>query len=324
MSLFKKDIIAFKQPFIDKYTLSIKSNIRAGGMPIKTEAIIRWEVKVKSIDENSIVFELLKLDDLLVDDGGNRIVKSVAEVSQLFSNMFKEVEVILNENYHIVKLLNPNIIKKKWEWTRKDISRLKDQEKILAHVINVNDEQFSNNQNMIEAIEQGEFFKFYFHQLYGHKENSISKVVKKKNYANTTYMDWSFGNTKLSENDHYTDYKLKGYLETTINKDWIKKAYKDFSHLKLDELKPVFEEEGKYRINKKTGQLIHASLTTKEIVHPELLFFEYMYVLESDTYNNNKESSSPIQSPISNNSQVEENRYNGNSKNSGFSLIVDE
>lgn len=284
MGLFSKDRIAFKQSFTEKYKLEVTSNIKTGNMLIDSKVEIRWEVKVKSISENRINFELLTLDNQLIEYN-NPLVKTMFDMNQVFSKIYSELDLIVNGNYKLIEIKNADLLDIKWRRIKLDLQdMIAEEPKIIGEIINLNDKNFESPDLLKSIVQNNEFFLIYFHHLYGNKVPAITKRITKKNIFNTAFVDWEYRNSKQKEvSGEYADYEIEGFVETNLNLEWVKKYYASFSHLDLEKIEPVMTEEGLYRIDSDTGGIRHAILTRKEIAHPQLLHGTTKYELKSES-----------------------------------------
>lgn len=281
MGIFNKKRIEFKQPFIEKYRLTITSDIQTGNMPVKSKAIIRWEVKVKSIYENHINLEIITLDNELVEYN-NPLIKSMADMNKVLSVMWSELDLVLNRNYKLIKINNLVLLKEKWERIKAEMkSLLSEEPELISDVINLNDKNFENPDVVANLIQNSEFFLIYFHHVFGSGYHSVSDRTKNKNIFNTALIDWSYKIDQTNtDNDGTLLFDVEGYVETSLNRNWVKESYKSFSHLDLDEIQPKMSEKGKYRIDVETGKIVTAYLEKKEIVHPQILHGTIRYELQ--------------------------------------------
>ena len=286
----EKHQIAIREPFIEKYKLTVIADIMAGSMSIKTKAEIRWEVKVKTVNDDGVDIEIITLDNQLIETN-NPMAKEMALMSQAFSKMYSEINITLNDKYKIVHINNLDIIHKKWDWLKVELENIKNNNEAVQNVIEINDQLFATPEKIKTAIENNEFFAIFFHHIYGTSIPNTMGTFPQKNLFNTAFIKWNY-NTKLITNiymqPNYVDIEIEGFPNMSFDKNWVKEAYKNFSHLNVAELKPKHTENGHYRIEQKTGKLLQATLERKEVVHPQLLHATILYELISETAENNK------------------------------------
>jgi hypothetical protein len=319
MGIFDKKRIEFKKPFTEKYRLTIASNIQTGNMPITSKAIIRWEIKVKSVNEKYINIEIITLDNALVEYN-NPLVKSMADMNRVLAGMWSELDLILDKDYELVKINNLELLKEKWGRIKSELKDILSEEpEIISNIINLNDKNFESPDVIVNLIRNNEFFQIYFHHVFGSTYHSIGKPVKSKNIFNTSIQDWTYGVTQIDSYDDDTlAFDLTGYLETSLNRNWVKESYKAFTHLDLNKIQPVMTEEGKYHIDMETGKIIKAYIEKKEIAHPQLLHASIRYDLQLEKTEQAKQTPNPV--PGQRNPVFEQSEVNTPVR----SLIVDD
>lgn len=278
MGLFGNDNkIKIKEPFENKYRLTITSDIQTGSMPINTKAEIRWNVKVKSVSEDKVAIEVITLDNQLLESN-NPMVKDIANMSQVFAKIYSELDFEIDKKAKLLKLLNIDLIKEKWSRIKNDLKEVESQDPMITQVISLNDDQLADNQTLFRAINNNEFFGIYFHHLYGNSYHSATDLVQNKNILNTILLKWAYRIDKIENRDSkYDTFRINGFLKTSMSE--IKKSYNVFSHLEAKDLNPVFIEDGIYDLDPSSGKIIKAVLEKKEIVHPLLLHATIKYEL---------------------------------------------
>jgi hypothetical protein len=289
MGIFDRKRIGFKQTFIEKYRLTVTSNVHTGNMPIESKMMTRWELKVKSINEDYINFEVITLDSKLVEYN-NQIVKSMADMNQIFAGMYSELDLTIDRNYNLVKINNRELLEEKWNRIKSDLENvLSEEPEIVSHVINLNDKNFENPDVITDLIRNNEFFLIYFHHVFGKTYPSGNDQATSKNILNTAMLDWDYLVRRIKDNvDGIDTIGVEGFLRTQLNRHWIKENYKAFSHLDLEKIKPEMREYGEYQIEVATGKIVKAFLEKKETVHPKLLHATIRYDLESEEINSVK------------------------------------
>lgn len=279
MGIFGKKKVSFIEPFDEKYKLLVTSDIRTGNMTIESQVEIRWDVRVRAVSENRIHLELLTLDNRLISCN-NPIVKSMADMNRLFSGLYSELDLVLDGDYRLVEIKNLDLLATKWQRIKAELEEtIGDEPELLGTVINLNDKNFESPDLLLDLVVNNEFFMIYFHHLYGCEIPSTTGCVAKKNIFNTAMVEWRYRYTEEDRTDDCDEYAVDGFLNTKLNKDWVKKHYAGFTHLDLNKIRPVMTEEGVYRINSHTGQILEATLTKEEIAHPEILYGTIRYEL---------------------------------------------
>lgn len=295
-----QNAIRFRQPFTEKYTLTVNTNIQAGHFPIETKTVIRWSLQVIAIDEQgNAEIELLTLENLMVNTN-NPNLQDIVALNQVFSKMYSELHLIIDVYGKVKTILNLNHIQDKWEKTKQDLKEIQEQVPELQMLLNLNDEIFNTPDKIKIAIENNEFFKHYFHRIYGKPQPIIPYSVGQLNLLQTTPANWGYTFTNKPDYDfeHIKDIKVSytGDANVTADNDWKKKAYGHLQGVDLKKLNPVLIESGVYDFNAKTGKLYHAEIVIKEIADPNFIHGKTHFVLESDSNkkkNNNETKSEP-------------------------------
>lgn len=279
MGIFSKQHVSILKPFDEKYKLLVSSEIRTGNMTIESEIEIRWDVRVRSVSSGRIHLELLTLENRLVH-WNNPIVKSLADMNRVLGDLYSELNLVIDDGYRLVEIRNLDLLSTKWKRIKADLEEsIGDEPELLGAVINLNDKNFENPNLLFDLVRHNEFFTIYFHHLYGGTVPSTTDSVSKKNIFNTALVDWRYS---LSSSGDADEYLIEGRPSTRLNKEWVKKHYAGFTHLDLEKIRPVMKEEGVYRLDPDTGQLVKATLVREETAHPELLYGTIRYELMQD------------------------------------------
>ncbi|MDN5288348.1 MAG: hypothetical protein JWR38_4622 [Mucilaginibacter sp.] len=316
-----KHTILIREPFIEKYTLTIVTDIMAGNLPIKSKTEIRWQLKVNRVEADYTDIELITLDNQLLESN-NPMVKDMAGMSQAFSRMYNELQVRVDSTGKVLQILNIDLIRKKWDQTKAEITDLQETNPAIKNIISLNDELFITPDKMALAVQNNEFFMIYYHHFYGLSLPGTTKSYVQRTVLNTADLSWRYNVSNVSDTydtgDLYVE--VDGIVNTSTGGGWAKEAYKAFSHLDLASLKPDFEERGVYRFDKSSGMLVSADLLKKEMVHPQLLHATISYHITSDTAplrtqeTQTKQTQSPLTPPV-----APPGRRAG-----GFSILADE
>lgn len=292
--------VYFKEPFQDKYTLTVISDVLAGSIPIKTTTEIRWDFKVTNVTEEGAFVELLTLEHELIDSN-NPNLHELARMTQAFGRMYNELSLFINQQGQVIEVLNLEMIRKKWLATKAELQRLDQESEVIKGIIVLNDELFTTPEKINQAITQNEFFTLYFNQIYGKKLPYTSKV-KKWNHFQQAEVEWFFTIQPVSSllpaaNEAIIE--ITGDAVTKFNKEWMTKAYQSFPNIDISVLQPRMIETGNYTLNPKNGKLLKAVLLKEEVAHPQLLFSKIEYVLEADSAAANKEKKQQEQNTTS-------------------------
>ncbi|HMG10885.1 MAG TPA: hypothetical protein VK609_20375 [Mucilaginibacter sp.] len=316
-----KSVITIREPFIDKYTLIIITDIMAGNLPIKSKTEMRWQVKIDSVNDAFAEMEIITLDNQLLESN-NPMVKDIAGMSQAFSKMYNELRVRIDTAGRLLQILNIDQILKKWGHIKAEIEALQEANPAIQHIISLNDELFVTPDKMKVAVEKNEFFMMFFHHFFGLQFPATTTTYVKRSLLNTADLKWRYNMraTPGTNNNNDVNVHIEGLMDTNTGGGWVKEAYKHFSHLDLANLKPVFEENGTYRVDKNSGMLISAELVKKEIVHPQLLKATISYHMIAD--------SAPARDSNQQVSQVSQAsrqpEVSGVRQTSGFSFLMDD
>ena len=194
----------------------------------------------------------------------------------------------------ILKVINLQQIKDKWEDTKTQLLKIQEQEPALMALITINDEIFAENNKIRIAIENNEFFKHYFGKIYGKTLPIDRKMIVQKNVLQTADAEWiyNFDYSPQIGAEHLKDIAVtSNALADTDSSNWKKHAYGHLPDIETKNLRPNLTEEAIYRCNFKTGKLHFAETTISEIAMPNFIEASMVYTIESDSY---KENSSAI------------------------------
>lgn len=257
----------------------------AGAIPIKTTTEIRWDLRVKNIRQDAIEIELLTLDNELVATN-NPALKDMARMNQAFARMYSELHLLIDRSGQVKKVLNEDLIKRKWTATKAELQAIEDQVEAVRGIIDLNDEIFTNPEKIVTAIQQNEFFSVYFHRVYGRKLPGDTPVETKWNHFQQAQLDWSFNlrpNSALPaiQGQQTVSVDITGTALTNIDQEWMKKAYAAFHHIDTTQVKPRLIESGRYQIDPQTGRLKEAYLLKEEVAHPQFIHSKLEYSMKA-------------------------------------------
>lgn len=270
--------------FLSKYTMTIDTEVMVGSIFIKSKAEVRWQLEVLKVTENFAQINIIMLHHRILESN-SPMISDIAGLSMAFGNMYSELELVINDRGKVEKIINLEDIRKKWQWVKQDMEKLIDEDPSLKDVILLNDELFSSDKKIIQAVEANDFFSIYFHQFWGIGIPSSRNGVIKYNLLNTAEIKYFYTlNMRVAydkEGDRPMEFTITAYPETTINKSWIKETYKGFAHLPLEGMKPEFNDESIYLLAS-YGKIYHAVVKKSEVMHPTLLYVKYRYDLKAD------------------------------------------
>lgn len=294
MSNLLKETIRFRTPFTENYTLIAETKIKSGYFDMQTKAKTRWALRVIAIDENgNTELELFTLEQLMVDTN-NENLNDIISLNQVFSRMYSELHIVINIKGEVVKIINLERIKEKWEETKIQLLKIQQQEPALLQLVTINDEIFANTDKIKIAIENNEFFNHYFGKIYGNKLPISRRMIPQKNVLQTADAEWifNFSYSPQFDTEHLNDILIKYKGEATTHQtDWKRKAYGHLPDIDIKILDPKVTEEGTYRCNFKSGKLDFSETKRTEIALANIIDASIQYTLESDSYKNNSNGS---------------------------------
>lgn len=282
-----KRIIRFREPFSEKYNLTITTDMLAGNFPIRTKAQVRWALRVINVTRSGeSEIELITIENKLVETN-NPNLQDIAAFSQAFSRMYSEVHVKLDAKGKILEIINLPVILNKWEETKAEMQKLLQDVPAMQDVINLNDEIFASPDKVKLAIENNEFFSIYFNLIYGTPLPVEDLKKTHRNMFNSVDVDWNYSAKSVhgrAGKEIVTDVFVTGTPGNDLGKDWAKEAYAAFGHLlDLSKLDPQLAEKVNYRFQSKTGKLMEAVWIKEETAHPQYIRSKMTYKLKSDT-----------------------------------------
>ena len=288
-----ENAIRFRRPFTEKYTLTANVDIQAGHFPIQTKTTIRWSLQVMNIDEEgNAEIELLTLENLMVDTN-NPNLQDIAALNQVFGKMYSELHLIIDIRGKVKTVLNLKHIQDKWESTKQSMKEIQEKVPALQTLLNLNDEIFNSPKKIKLAIENNEFFKHYFHKIYGKPQPIAPYSLEQLNLLQTAPTGWSYNFTRKPEYDfeHINEIAVNYKGDTSALDDlWKKKAYGHLQGIDIQKMNPVLTENGAYKFDAITGRLHRAEIVIKEIADPSFIHGKMHFVLESDS---NKKKAEP-------------------------------
>lgn len=286
--------IRFREPFAENYTLISETKVKSAYFDMQTTTKTRWAFRVLKVEENGDAeIELFTIEHLLVKTN-NENLNDIISLNQVFSRMYSEIRVIIDVFGTILKVINLQQIKDKWEDTKTQLLKIQEQEPALMALITINDEIFAENNKIRIAIENNEFFKHYFGKIYGKTLPIDRKMIVQKNVLQTADAEWiyNFDYSPQIGAEHLKDIAVtSNALADTDSSNWKKHAYGHLPDIETKNLRPNLTEEAIYRCNFKTGKLHFAETTISEIAMPNFIEASMVYTIESDSY---KENSSAI------------------------------
>ena len=280
-------VIRFRQPFSEKYTLTITTDILAGHFPIQTKAQIRWALRVVSIDnDGQAEIELITIENRLIETN-NPNLTDMAALNQAFARMYSEIQVRLDPKGKLLEVVNLPVILSKWEQTKAEMRSIEKEVPALQDVIQLNDEIFAKPEKVKLAIEHNEFFSIYFHLIYGEELPAAGLRRKHRNLFNSADVSWQYfaeAVPDLPTDAVFMDVGIRGAPIGILEEEWVGEAYGKFETMGLPQLNPQLIEIGSYRFQPASGKLLKARLVKEEIAHPNFLHGKMIYELKSDDH----------------------------------------
>ncbi|MCV9934085.1 hypothetical protein OIU80_17525 [Flavobacterium sp. LS1R47] len=290
MSNLLKEAIRFRTPFTENYTLIAETKIKSGYFDMQTKTKTRCALRVIAIDENgNAELELLTLEQFMVETN-NENLNDIIRLNQVFSKMYSELHIIINIKGEVERIINLECIKDKWQETKTQLLKIQQQEPALLQLLTINDEIFANTDKIKIAIENNEFFNYYFGKIYGNKLPISRRMIPQKNVLQTADAEWifNFSYSPQFDTEHLNDILIKYKGEAATHQtDWKRKAYEHLPDIDIKKLDTKLIEEGIYRCNFKSGKLDFAETKLTEIALPNIIDASILYTIESDSYKNN-------------------------------------
>ncbi|APU09433.1 hypothetical protein A5M85_03790 [Cellulophaga lytica] len=281
-----QNAVRFRQPFTEKYTLTTKTNIQAGHFPVQTKTVIRWSLQVLNIDEKGKAeIELLTLEHLMVETN-NPNLQDIASLNQIFGKMYSELHLIIDIQGKVNTILNLKHIQNKWKKTKEDLKKIQEKVPALQNLIDLNDDIFNSPEKIKLAIENNEFFKHYFHKIYGRPQPISGYSVEQLNLLQTAPTSWDYTFTKKPDHDfeHIKKITINYTGEASVDTAWKKKAYGHLQEVDTKKIEPKLTENGKYFFDAKTGRLLNSEIIIKEIADSNFIHGSMHFILQSDSH----------------------------------------
>lgn len=269
-----------REPFSQRYRLTIRTDVLAGSLPIQTVTEIRWDFRVLTVGEDGAEIELLTLDNELVETN-NPYLKDLARMNQAFARMYSEIRVVVDRSGRVLRLLNEPVIRRKWEATKREMEDIQQGSDAIRGIVQLNDDLFTSPEKMIAAVQHNEFFDLYFGQVYGQRLPGEGPNRTRWNQFQQAELEWGY-DLAPSQNGAEVIVEVKGFPLTRLDKTWIKKAYGAFQNIDLERLRPRLSELGRYVIEQATGRLKEAYLLKEEVADPQLVYAKMEYTLTSE------------------------------------------
>ncbi len=258
---------AFKEKKQIKYKLDIQSKMNVGGISSENTVEIRWVITLKNITDDSYTFELLMLDNTMVqtnNDGFGEIHKLVTQMQKALN------EIIFNTNRQgvVIKVININTIKEKWQAVKAEIIEYNRNMTSIQELFALQEQNFEQEGGVEKMVSAIEFFDICFNHIYGKRlPFSINKKIP--NFFRTWDIPFNihYENNKYNEQINRIEFygSHAGYSENDM-----KKAYGNFPFIKTEKLYPQYIYKGNYNMNLKDGFIENGEILYRENVDPKL------------------------------------------------------
>ncbi|RLJ79466.1 hypothetical protein [Pedobacter alluvionis] len=258
----------FNQTFKKKYLFTITSKLSIGGILSESKVEIRWLIELKEIFDDGYLIEFITLDNTMVETNNEGFTEIHHLVNQL-QKAFNEISFISNFEGKINKITNKDIINDKWNSVKKESIAYNKNMTSLNELFALQDENFNNEEALNTMINSLEFFEFYFGLIFG-KKIPLNVKFKKKNVFGTTEIPFEIVESKSWIDD--VDDRIITFKSNnpTLKKDELEKAYGGFPFISIDQINPVYQYDGQYRMDKNIGHIKKALITFKEYVSNDL------------------------------------------------------
>lgn len=277
--------IGFKQPFSEKYTLTVTTDIQAASFPIATKAQIRWALRVIDVDRKGQAdIELITIENQLLETN-NPNFNDIAALNQAFARMYSEIHVKINTLGKVVEVVNLPVILGKWQQTKAEMQKLIKEVPAIQTVVNLNDEIFADADKVKIGIENNEFFNIYFYLIYGAPLPAERLLRRHRNLFNSADVNWEFaiGSERVKDAEALTDVIVSGKPADLLDAEWTKQAYKAFEgSVDFSQLNPQLSENANYRFQTETGRLLGATLIKEEVANLQYIRGKMTYELKGD------------------------------------------
>lgn len=278
----KKRIKLF-QKFSEQYTMFIDTDLYGVNLTMKTKMKLRWDFTILDIREEDVEIKLLLLDHHLIFTD-NPMVKESAALTKVFSRLYNELHLIIDQTGTVKKILNLPIILAKWQDVKKEMLEISERNPDIKNAVQLHDSIFNDETKLIQGVQYGEFFMIYFNKFFG-KELPRTEQLVLPNFFKTANVNWRY--TFETSKDHSFQntnliIDLNGAPSTALGAGFYQRAYGQFSNIKnISNLSTSLEEKGKYEIEEETGRIIQAKVSKNEIADEDL-YMKMTYILVND------------------------------------------
>lgn len=269
--------------FSEQYTMYIDTDLYGVNVKMNSKAKLRWDFTVIEVRQDEIEVKLILLDHILLNTD-SPIVKETAALTQVFSRLYNELHMVIDQTGTIKKINNLDVIRDKWKDVKKEMLVIAERTPDIKNAIQLHDGIFNNESRLIQGVQYGEFFSIYFNKFFN-KDLPKSEILTGTNWFKTANVSWRYSYEVVKDYNHSDNnltIHLKGTPSGGLGAGFYQRAYLQFSQMKdVGNLTTELEESGKYEIEEDTGRLIQAKVSRNEVADEDL-YMKMTYILVND------------------------------------------
>ncbi len=285
MGIKKYNTIQILEPFSERYTLFIDSNMMAANVTMNSKTRMRWEFTVHRVAKDYLEISLLQLENTLIEND-NPMIQDISSMSQAFGKMYSELHLIIDHEGKVLEVLNMDLILDKWAITKNEMEKAIEHSPEAKDILILNDEIFKDKEKVKSAIGANDFLNLYFPYAYGKSLPYTNGDIVTNNFLNSNTLQWKTKVTvKEIENAKGAVYKVDAIAKPQgiLTRSWHQKAYKNFEKvLDIKKLEADIFKESNYTIAITTGRLLEVSSTNVEVADKERLYTKMRYSMIAD------------------------------------------
>ncbi len=281
----KNNKIQILEPFSERYTLFIDSNMMAANVTMNSKTRMRWEFTVHRVAEDYLEISLLQLENTLIESD-NPMIQDISSMSQAFGKMYSELHLIIDHEGKVLEVLNMDLILDKWGIAKKEMEKAIEHSPEAKEILILNDEIFKDKEKVKLAIGANDFLNLYFPYAYGKSLPYSNGDIVTNNFLNSNTLQWKTKvNSKEIDNATGGVYKVEVLAKPhgILTRSWHQKAYKNFEKvLDIKKLEANIVKASNYTIAIATGRLLEVSSTNEEVADKEKLYTKMRYIMKAD------------------------------------------
>lgn len=278
----KNNKICINKTFNEQYTLFIDMDSTLVNASMQSKASARYDFSVTHVSENDFECRLVQLEHNLLESN-NDFIKEISQITSSFNKMFNELHLKLSHKGEILDVLNLELIRAKWNQTKKEMREVIDTNEDLKKLFLLNDELFIHPDKIRTAIKAIEFIQIYFGHYFDVAIPS-RKFLQGTNILNTANLDWDIHLYKKDISNqlpNITTFISEG-KPRILNKEFYKSAYRAFSDkIDLINISTKLHDNAIFQIDSSSGRLIKSITDKAEFVTKEL-YSKMKYTLMCD------------------------------------------